>query len=28
VLGCTGVIGAVTLVGHVLSAFSPLRQST
>ncbi|MBU6393754.1 MAG: hypothetical protein KGQ75_04180 [Sphingomonadales bacterium] len=28
VLGCTGVIGAVTLLGHVLSAFSPLRQST
>jgi hypothetical protein len=28
VLGCTGVIGAVTLALHFLSAFSPLRQST
>jgi hypothetical protein len=28
VLGCTGVIGAVPLVLHVLAAFSPLRQST
>ncbi len=28
VLGCTGLIGAVTLAFHALSAFSPLRQST
>ncbi|GEN99809.1 hypothetical protein NSE01_16420 [Novosphingobium sediminis] len=28
VLGCTGVIGAVTLLLHILSAFSPLRHST
>lgn len=28
VLGCTGVIGAITLLMHILSAFSPLRQST
>ncbi|MFM9936638.1 MAG: hypothetical protein ACKVOL_10635 [Novosphingobium sp.] len=28
VLGCTGVIGAVTLSLHFLAAFSPLRQST
>lgn len=28
VLGCTGVIGAVTLALHALTAFSPLRQST
>lgn len=28
VLGCTGVIGAVTLTLHILTAFSPLRQST
>lgn len=28
VLGCTGVIGAVTLSFHFLSAFAPLRQST
>lgn len=28
VLGCTGVIGAVTLSLHLISAFSPLRQST
>ncbi|WP_298166448.1 hypothetical protein [Novosphingobium sp.] len=28
VLGCTGIIGAVTLTLHFLTAFSPLRQST
>ena len=28
VLGCTGVIGAVTLSLHLLFAFGPLRQST
>lgn len=28
VLGCTGVIGAVTLAFHILASFSPLRQST
>lgn len=28
VLGCTGVIGAVTLSLHLIGAFSPLRQST
>ena len=28
VLGCTGVIGAVTLSAHLLGAFGPLRQST
>ncbi len=28
VLGCTGVIGAITLLMHILSAFSPLRHST
>lgn len=28
VLGCTGIIGAVTLSLHFLSAFGPLRQST
>ncbi|WP_421848350.1 hypothetical protein [Novosphingobium sp.] len=28
VLGCTGVIGAITLMAHILTAFSPLRQST
>jgi hypothetical protein len=28
VLGCTGVIGAVTLLMHFLRAFGPLRQST
>jgi hypothetical protein len=27
VLGCTGVIGALTLTMHILTAFSPLRQS-
>lgn len=27
VLGCTGVIGTVTLILHILTAFSPLRQS-
>lgn len=28
VLGCTGVIGAIAILLHILAAFSPLRQST
>lgn len=28
VIGCTGVIGATALLMHILTAFSPLRQST